>query len=118
MAKFKLRLNQNELKALGSSCMYAAREFKHVSEINELITVETCERLWNRVHNMYRPDVDKYTMRLSAVEAQTLMDFVFPVMQASEEIFFDLIAGAFSNELHHQLDREIHVLNARYNYGQ
>jgi hypothetical protein len=116
MAKFKLKMNQTELKALGSNCMFATREIGRVSTINELIAIETCERLWTRMQNMYRPDVERYTLRLSVVELKTLLAWVFPVMRKSDEIFFDLLAQSFENELLFQLGREMHVINLRLNH--
>jgi hypothetical protein len=116
MAKFKLKMNQTELKALGSNCMFAAREIGRVSTINELIAIETCEKLWIRMQNMYRPDVERYTLRLSAVELKTLLAWVFPVMNKSDEMFFYMLAQSFGNELFSQLSREMHVINLRLNH--
>lgn len=116
MSKFKLKLNQMEMKTLGSCCVYAARNTMIVKSVVGLAGVETCERLWSRMRNMYRPDRDKYTLRLGAMEVYTLTDVVLKTMRGMDEPLIRTMGYAFAEELRKQIEREINIYNAM-NYG-
>ena len=53
-------------------CEVSAKGFRRIADLGELIDVETCDRLWSRMRNIFRPDRDKYTLRLNASEVATL----------------------------------------------
>jgi len=117
MAKFKLKMNQNEMRVLGSCCAYVARMGGKADSISRIAILETCERLWSRMRNMYRPNRDKYTVTLSAMEVVTLTTTVLPMMQESGEPLLRPIGFAFSEELRKQGEREINIYNAM-RYGK
>lgn len=117
MAKFKLKMNQNEMRVLGSCCAYTVRMGGKADSISRIAILETCERLWSRMRNMYRPDREKYTITLSAMEVVTLTSTVLPLMQDSEEPLLRTVGFAFSEELRKQIDRELTVFNAMH-HGQ
>ena len=112
MAKFKLKMNQNEMRVLGSCCIYTVRMCGKVDSISRIAVLETCERLWSRMRNMYRPDRDKYTITLSAMEVITLTGSVLPRMQDSEEPLLRTVGFTFGEELRKQCEREINIYNA------
>ena len=112
MSKFKIKLNQMEMKTLGSCCVYAARNMGRVECVAGLAILETCERLWSRLRNMYRPDRDKYTLRLGAMEVHTLTATVLPAMRDMDEPIVRTMSYAFAEELRKQSEREINIYNA------
>ena len=112
MSKFKIKLNQMEMKTLGSCCVYAARNAGRVECVAGLAILETCERLWSRMRNMYRPDRDKYTLRLGAMEVLTLTAIVLPAMRDMDEPIVRTMGYAFAEELRKQSEREINIYNA------
>lgn len=112
MARFKLKLNQMEMKTLGSCCVYAARNAGKVESVAGLAILETCERLWSRLRNMYRPDRDRYSIRLGAMEAHTLAATVLPAMREMDEPLVRTMGYAFSEELRKQIEREVNIYNA------
>ena len=112
MSKFKLKLNQMEMKTLGSCCVYAARNMGRVECVAGLAILETCERLWSRMRNMYRPDRDKYTLRLGAMEVHTLTATVLPAMRDMDEPIVRTMGYSFAEELRKQSEREINIYNA------
>lgn len=116
MAKFKLKINQNEMRALAVYCEVSAKSLMSVSALHQLIWVETCERLWSRMRNMFRPDRDKYTLRLNASEVETLTVFVLPEAQDSDDPFVRSMGFTMKEELEKQASREINIYNAM-NYG-
>ena len=91
MVKFKLKLNQNEMKAVGTCSLYCMQQVHHAKTLQGLINAETCERLYLRMRNMYRPDKNEYTIRLNAAEVEAIVNYVVPVMEFSEEPFFNIV---------------------------
>jgi len=116
MTKFKLKINQNEMRALAVYCEVSAKGFRRIADLGELIDVETCDRLWSRMRNIFRPDRDKYTLRLNASEVATLRTLVLPEALLSEDSFVRSMAYAMKEELEKQVSREIMVFNAMH-YG-
>lgn len=114
MSKFKLKLNQMEMKTLGACCVYAARNAGRVECVAELAILETCERLWSRLRNIYRPDRDKYSLRLGVTEVHILTEVMLPLMQDQEEPLVRTIGYAFQEELRKQIEREVNIYNAMH----
>lgn len=112
MVKFKLKLNQNEMKAVGTCSLYCMQQVHHAKTLQGLINAETCERLYLRMRNMYRPDKNEYTIRLNAVEVEAIVNYVVPVMEFSEEPFFNIVGCGIGEELRKQIDRELTIFNA------
>ena len=117
MVKFKLKLNQNELKSVGTCCLYCMQQVHHVRTLQGLISVETCERLYLRMRNMYRPDKNEYTLRLNTAEVDAVVNHVVPVMEFSEEPFFNIVGCGIGEDLRKQIDRELTIFNAMH-HGQ
>ena len=119
--KFKLKLNRNELLMLAAGCEAAAKaagcedaaeyayERKNAATLS---VIETCERLWSRLRNMYRPDREKYSLRLGATEVHILTDVMLPLMQDLEEPLARAMGYAFQEELRKQIEREVNIYNA------
>ncbi len=112
MAKFKLKLNQDEMKAVGSCCVYAARSYGKAVSVDSLAILETCERMWSRLRNMYRPDREKYTVKLGAMEARVLTYTVLPAMRDSSEPYLHTVGYTLLDELRKQVEREVNIYNA------
>lgn len=110
--KFKLKLNQNELKAIGAACECVVREYGDINDLTDLISVGTCEQLWTRLRNMYRPDLDKYTLLLSAAEVQVLLGIVSTVLNLGGEPFFAAVGSRIGLELNQQVDHELQAYKA------
>lgn len=112
MTRFKLKLNQNEMKALAGGCTLAARNIEKPGNAAELAMVETCERLWSRLRNIYRPDRDKYTIRLSAMEVHVLAYYVLTWLRNTNEPYLRTMGYNLQEELRKQEEREVNVFNA------
>ncbi len=112
MSRFKLKLTDDELRVVGSSCLYAVRRNGKVGHIATLALLETCERLWGRMRNMYRPDRESYTIRLSAEEVQALTQEVLPHIASYDEPFIRAIGTTIQEELVRQMDRELNIYNS------
>lgn len=110
--KFKLKLNQNEMRMLAAGCAVAAEYAYERKTVATLSVIEICERLWSRLRNMYRPDRDKYSLRLGATEVHILTEVILPIMQDQKEPLARTIGYAFQEELRKQIEREINIYNA------
>ena len=119
MAKFKLKFNQNEMKVVAGVCMAAsvggdARMPEAAQSVMMLAMNETCERLWSRLRNMYRPDRDRYTVQLNAIEVTTLTNVVTPLLKESDNPGMRSIGYAMDEELRKQIEREVNIYNAMH----
>lgn len=112
MVRFKLKMNQNELKAVAAACSATPQLIEKPKNAAALSVVETCERLWSRLRNIYRPDRDKYSIRLGATEVHILTEVMIPIMKDQEEPLVRSIGYAMDEELRKQIEREINIYNA------
>lgn len=113
MVKFKLKLNQIELKALGSSCLYESKSLGNVNCLEEIVLVDTLERLYLRTWNMFAIDREKYNLRLNAIEAHIVGHILAPKMKCSQELLISNLGCYIEIELDKQLDRELCLFNAK-----
>ena len=116
MVKFKLKLNQNELKLLVSSCLYVPKEYGNADDLGMLSAQEMCIRMSSRLASMFRTDKQKYNIRLNATEAQVLYAFIVPCLQLSEEPWHRSVGYGVAKELDRQLNHEMSVFNAMYHH--
>jgi len=119
MSKFKIKLNQAEMKFIAGVCMAAAaggdaRMPQADQSVMMLAMNETCERLWSRLRNMYRPDRDRYTVQLSAMEVTTLTNVVTPLLREADNPGMRSIGYAMDEELRKQIEREVNIYNAMH----
>lgn len=112
MSRFKLKLTDDELRVVGSSCLYAVRRKGKVGHIATLALLETCERLWGRMRNIYRPDRNSYTIRLSAEEVLALTQEVLPHIIGYDEPYLRAIGSTLKEDLEKQVEREMSVYNS------
>lgn len=119
MSKFKIKLNQAEMKFVAGVCMSAAtgvdaRMPQADQSVTLLAMTETCERLWSRLRNMYRPDRDRYTVQLNAIEVTALTNVVTPLMREADNPGMRSIGYAMDEELRKQIEREVNIYNAMH----
>ena len=119
MSKFKIKLNQAEMKFIAGVCMAAAtggdaRMPQADQSVMILAMNETCERLWSRLRNMYRPDRDRYTVQLNAIEVTALTNVVTPLLRGADNPGMRSIGYAMDEELRKQIEREVNIYNAMH----
>lgn len=119
MSKFKIKLNQAEMKFIAGVCMAAAaggdaRMPQADQSVMILAMNETCERLWSRLRNMYRPDRDRYTVQLNAIEVTALTNVVTPLMREADNPGMRSVGYAMDEELRKQIEREVNIYNAMH----
>lgn len=119
MSKFKLKLNQAEMKFIAGVCMAAAaggdaRMPQADQSVMILAMNETCERLWSRLRNMYRPDRDRYTVQLNAIEVTALTNVVTPLLREADNPGMRSIGYAMDEALRKQIEREVNIYNAMH----
>ena len=119
MSKFKIKLNQAEMKFIAGVCMAAAaggdaRMPQADQSVMILAMNETCERLWSRLRNMYRPDRDRYTVQLNAIEVTALTNVVTPLLREADNPGMRSIGYAMDEELRKQIDWEVNIYNAMH----
>lgn len=119
MSKFKIKLNQPEMKFIAGVCMAAAaggdaRMPQADQSVMMLAMNETCERLWSRLLNMYRPDRDRYTVQLNAIEVTALTNVVTPLMREADNPGMRSVGYAMDEELRKQIEREVNIYNAMH----
>ena len=119
MSKFKIKLNQAEMKFIAGVCMAAAaggdaRRPQADQRVMTLAMHETCERLWSRLRNMYRPDRDRYTVQLNAIEVTALTNVVTPLLREADNPGMRSIGYAMDEELRKQIEREVNIYNAMH----
>ena len=119
MSKFKIKLNQAEMKVVAGVCMSAAtgidaRMPQADQSVTLLAMTETCERLWSRLRNMYRPDRSHYTVQLNATEVMTLTNVVAPLLRDADDPGMRTIGYAMDEELRKQIEREVNIYNAMH----
>ena len=90
----------------------AARGIARPGSAAELAMVETCERLWSRLRNIYRPDRDKYSIRLGAMEVHVLTCLVLPYLSNTNEPYIRTMSYTAQEELRKQEEREVNIYNA------
>lgn len=117
MSKFKIKLNQAEMKFIAGVCMAAAaggdaRMPQADQSVMILAMNETCERLWSRLRNMYRPDRDRYTVQLNAIEVTALTNVVTPLLREADNPGMRSIGYAMDEALRKQIEREVNIYNA------
>ena len=110
-ARFKIKLNQNELVALSSIVLGI---FGSVGKDNPAMVpmYDLTTALSLRLLNMYRPQKSDYTLRLSSVDAWVLMQSLPLIMQQAGDSFKESLAERMHNELQRQFDHEVLVVNA------
>ncbi len=119
MSKFKIKLNQAEMKFIAGVCMAAAaggdaRMPQADQSVMILAMNETCERLWSRLRNMYRPDRDRYTVQLNAIEVTALTNVVTPLLREADNPGMRSIGYAMDEALRKQIEREVNIYNAMH----
>ena len=114
MAKFKLKLNQNEIKLLAWCCMYAPGQAGKANGARDLAEQETCMKLAEKLLGMYRIDKTKYTLRLNTVETLVLSGQVAPRLQEAAEPLCRCMGDSIAEEMERQVDRELGVFNAMH----
>jgi hypothetical protein len=119
MSKFKIKLNQPEMKFIAGVCMaVAAGGDAWMPQADQSVMMlamnETCERLWSRLRNMYRPDRDRYTVQLNAIEVTALTNVVTPLMREADNPGMRSIGYAMDEELRKQIEREVNIYNAMH----
>ena len=119
MSKFKLKLNQAEMKFIAGVYMAAAaggdaRMPQADQSVMMLAMNETCERLWSRLRNMYRPDRDRYTVQLNAIEVTALTNVVTPLLREADNPGMRSFGYAMDEALRKQIEREVNIYNAMH----
>lgn len=108
--RFKFRLSRNEMELVGSATKAYGMNEGPVRSLDDLIRMEQAGRIWRRLYNMYRPDRDRYTVCLSAMEAKILEHILEYVMCTGA--FGEAVALRLADELRRQKDRAVNVYNA------
>ncbi len=119
MSKFKIKLNQAEMEFIAGVCMVAAaggdaRMPQADQSVMILAMNETCERLWSRLRNMYRPDRDRYIVQLNVIEVAVLTNVVTPALRKADNPGMRSIGYAMDEELRKQIEREVNIYNAMH----
>ncbi|MCQ2275421.1 MAG: hypothetical protein MJZ87_00515 [Bacteroidales bacterium] len=116
MNRFKIKLNGVEMKQLAMTAVNVAKCQCPVSSEADLVLTETLERVWSRLRNMYRPDKDKYTVQMSAVETSVIYAYVVPFLVATDDPMLQSFGMRLEQDLFNQINRECNIYNAM-NYG-
>lgn len=117
MNRFKIKLSGVEMRVLAMTAVNVSKELCPVKDISDLVLTESLERIWSRLRNMYRPDMDRYTVQMSAVETSVTTDWIVPWLLSSDDPFMQSFGGRIQQELYNQINRECNVYNAM-NYGK
>ena len=112
MAKFKVKLNDLEIRALAMTAANVGVKGPKAKSLTGLITYETLERLWSRMRNMYRPDLKKYCLRLNTTETQVVMEVLVPVMRSGDDPYMVALGNRIEDSLFNQVNTEINIYNA------
>lgn len=83
------------------------------STIYELARYESLENVFNRMKRMYRPDKRKYTVRLSAIEASSILDVLTAIMETSESGSIVVLIFPIYQSLDNQVTNELNIFNSR-----
>lgn len=116
MKRFKLKLDQNELKLLWSCCMRTIQTDGKAIGLIDLAAQETVLRLAERLDGMFRCDKQKYTLRLSTMEAYAVRCWFIPMLEEASEPWMQTAGYCIADELERQRNHEISVFNARYHH--
>ena len=114
MAKFKLKLNQNEIKLLAWCCMYAPGQAGKANGARDLAEQETCMKLAEKMLGMYRIDKPNYSLRLNTMETYLLATLIVPRLQNSDNPLCRCVGYLIAEDLGRQVIRELEVFNAMH----
>ena len=112
MARFKLKLNDMEIRALAMAAANVGVRGPKVNSLQDLIIYETLERLWSRMRNVYRPDMKKYCLRLNSTEAQVMRDVLATMMRSGDDPYMVSLGNRIEESLFNQVNTEINIYNA------
>lgn len=111
MSKFNIKLNGEEMKVLAGYVAVVGRRSRMIKSMEELVRMEVLEKIYERMKRMYRPDKDKYNLKLSAVETYALQKDVLTEMGFSSDPYIGSILFRLEEDLMNQSAREINVYN-------
>ena len=114
-ARFKIKLNQNDLEAMHLFTMCVCATVKD-EDVALVPMYDLMTNLALRLANMYKPEKPEYTLRLSSVEAYVLMQRITKIGFIQIDTFRASLAQRVSNELQRQFDHELCSVNALLNY--
>lgn len=117
MNRFKVKLNGVEMRMIGITAVNAARDHGAANCAMDLVVMDSLERIWSRLRNMYRPDKDRYTVQFSSVEAFVMTDWIVPTLLATDDPMPQSLGMRLEQELFNQINRECNIYNAM-NYGR
>lgn len=112
MAKFKLKLNNLEIRALAMTAANVGINGPKAESLQALMIFETLERLVSRIRNMYRPDLNKYCLRLSSIETHVVMTVLVGVMRDGGDPYMASLGNRIDESLYNQVNTEINIYNA------
>lgn len=112
MSRFKLRLSDVEMDVFGNCIAYVVKR-SGCSTIYELARCESLENVFNRMKRMYRPDKRKYTVRLSAIEASSMLDLMNETMNAKVSGSILAFITPIYQSLDNQVTNELNIYNSR-----
>ncbi len=112
MAKFKVKLNDLEIRALAMTAANIGVKGPKVNSLQDLIIYETLERLWSRMRNMYRPGLKKYCLRLNSMETQVMRDVLATLMRSGDDPYMVSLGNRIEESLYNQVNTEINIYNA------
>lgn len=112
MAKFKVKLNDLEIRALAMTAANVGINGPKAESLQALMIFETLERLVSRIRNMYRPDLKKYCLRLNTTETQVVMEVLVPVMRSGDDPYMMTLGNRIEDSLFNQVNTEINIYNA------
>lgn len=117
MNRCKIKLNGMEMKVLAMSVANAGVASGSVTNLQELMRMESLERLWSRLRNMYRPNKEKFTVQLSASEAETLLHVVIPYAVNNCDGYVMSFCSRIEEQLRNQVNGVINIYNSM-GYGR
>ena len=112
MNRFKIKLNGVEMQQLAMTAVNVAKYICPVGSVADLVLTESLERVWSRLRNMYRPDKDKYTVQLSAVETSVIYVHVVPFLVETDDPMAKSLGMRLEQDMFNQINRECNIYNA------
>ena len=117
-ARFKIKLNQDELEAMYFITKYMCATVKN-GDVALVPMYDLTSNLATRLVNMYKPEKNEYTLRLSSVEAYVLMNRLTNpavVFVVDGNPFEANLVRRLGDELQRQFDHELSSVNAIFNH--
>lgn len=111
MIRIKLKMSGQEMQVMAKSILATGRAIE-VSGIDSLLASTTLEHLFIRMYQAYAPNRDKFTFRLSLMEATVLNRFVLPAMMQDEGSLDFFVAVGIKDFIDRKIDTEVAMFNS------